>query len=114
MKSRALIALIAVAMILVSCTPKPVVDIVTVVAILAAQDGGVEVPPIVITQIQQVLSGEMPTLIPVDMSTLEESDYLISPVTGEHCMFLTKKGLTPLGVMLVNSIIGSTKGTAEK
>ena len=108
MKSKAAIV-IAISMILVSCNPKPAIDVVTVIAIVAAQDGGVEVPPAVITQIQQVLSGEVPTLVPVDMSTLTEDDYLISPVTGKHCMFLTKKGLTPLGVMLVNSIIGSTK-----
>jgi len=108
MKTKAItIALIAIA--LMGCNPKPVIDVVTVIAIVAAQDGGVEVPPAVITQIQQVLSGEVPTLVPVDMSTLTEDDYLISPVTGKHCMFLTKKGLTPLGVILVNSIIGSNK-----
>lgn len=88
-------------------TVKPL--LLLAVTAVAAQEG-VDVPAAVLQQVLAISDGDPNKLKPVDMATLKPEDRVISPVTGKPCMFITKKGLTPVGVLAVKAIMEAGDG----
>lgn len=101
MKMRRRVAEVLIPLVIFAgCFKPPSPDLLTLILVALSAQEGIPVPVKAIAQVKALIAGEEVIGVP---STPDNQ--IISPVTGKPCMFLTTEGLTPLGVVLVQTML---------